>query len=166
MPSVHLMQRQSCRSSRVPAGEAVLTACSQLLFSCLCREAVSPAAQHDMGECSNSLELAGQAVMADLLGPGSANTAKGTCGAQPDMCTCSNSWARAGEAVTADDLGVSGALAVLMKDAIQPTLLQTLEATPVLVHAGPCVPSQPAAPACCVLTGCQTALCRWHRTCM
>lgn len=43
-----------------------------------------------------------------------------------------------GEAVTADDLGVGGALAVLMKDAIQPTLLQTLEATPVLVHAGPC----------------------------
>ena len=40
--------------------------------------------------------------------------------------------------MTADDLGVSGALAVLMKDAVQPTLLQTLEATPVLVHAGPC----------------------------
>jgi methylenetetrahydrofolate dehydrogenase (NADP+)/methenyltetrahydrofolate cyclohydrolase/formyltetrahydrofolate synthetase len=42
-----------------------------------------------------------------------------------------------GEPITAEDLGVSGALAVLMKDAIKPTLLQTLEGTPVLVHAGP-----------------------------
>lgn len=33
---------------------------------------------------------------------------------------------RSGEAVTADDLGVSGALAVLMKDAIKPNLMQTL----------------------------------------
>ena len=33
----------------------------------------------------------------------------------------------AGEAVTADDIGVSGALSVLMKDAIQPNLMQTLE---------------------------------------
>ena len=31
-----------------------------------------------------------------------------------------------GEAVTADDLGVSGALAVLLKDAIKPNLMQTL----------------------------------------
>ncbi|KAL0864514.1 hypothetical protein Bca101_043632 [Brassica carinata] len=44
---------------------------------------------------------------------------------------------RAGEPVTADDLGVGGALTVLMKDAIHPTLMQTLEGTPVLVHAGP-----------------------------
>uniref|UniRef100_A0A8C2T4Q5 formate--tetrahydrofolate ligase n=1 Tax=Coturnix japonica TaxID=93934 RepID=A0A8C2T4Q5_COTJA len=42
-----------------------------------------------------------------------------------------------GEPVTADDLGVTGALAVLMKDAIKPTLMQTLEGTPVFVHAGP-----------------------------
>ena len=42
-----------------------------------------------------------------------------------------------GNAVTADDLGVAGALAVLMKDAIKPTLMQTLEGTPVFVHAGP-----------------------------
>jgi formyltetrahydrofolate synthetase len=41
------------------------------------------------------------------------------------------------EPITADDLGVSGALAVLMKDAIQPTLMQTVEGTPVFVHAGP-----------------------------
>ena len=42
-----------------------------------------------------------------------------------------------GEAVTADDLGVSGALAVLMKDTVMPTLMQTVEGTPVFVHAGP-----------------------------
>lgn len=44
---------------------------------------------------------------------------------------------RKGESVTADDLGVGGALAVLMKDAIMPTLMQTVEGTPVFVHAGP-----------------------------
>lgn len=42
-----------------------------------------------------------------------------------------------GEAVTVDDLGVTGALTVLMKDAIKPNLMQTLEGTPVFVHAGP-----------------------------
>jgi formyltetrahydrofolate synthetase len=44
---------------------------------------------------------------------------------------------KAGEAVTADDIGVAGAMAVLMRDAIKPTLMQTLEGTPVFVHAGP-----------------------------
>ncbi|KAK2080068.1 hypothetical protein QBZ16_002464 [Prototheca wickerhamii] len=44
---------------------------------------------------------------------------------------------KSGEPLTADDLGVGGALAVLLKDALLPTLMQTLEATPVLVHAGP-----------------------------
>ena len=42
-----------------------------------------------------------------------------------------------GEPVTAEDIGCAGALAVLMKDAIKPTLMQTLEGTPALVHAGP-----------------------------
>jgi len=42
-----------------------------------------------------------------------------------------------GHPVTADDLGITGGLAVLMKDAVRPTLMQTLEGTPVLVHAGP-----------------------------
>ncbi|UPQ99210.1 formate--tetrahydrofolate ligase [Chloropicon primus] len=42
-----------------------------------------------------------------------------------------------GNPVTAEDLNIAGALTVLMKDAIEPTLMQTLEATPVLVHAGP-----------------------------
>lgn len=43
---------------------------------------------------------------------------------------------KSGEAVTADDLGIGGALTVLMKDAIMPNLMQTLEGTPVFVHAG------------------------------
>jgi methylenetetrahydrofolate dehydrogenase (NADP+) / methenyltetrahydrofolate cyclohydrolase / formyltetrahydrofolate synthetase len=44
---------------------------------------------------------------------------------------------RKGEAITAEDLGAAGALTVLMKDAIKPNLMQTLEGTPVFVHAGP-----------------------------
>jgi len=44
---------------------------------------------------------------------------------------------RAGKAVTAEDLKVAGAMTVLMKDAIMPTLVQTLEHTPALIHAGP-----------------------------
>jgi len=44
---------------------------------------------------------------------------------------------RAGVPITADDLGVGGAMTVLMKDAILPNLMQTLEGTPAFVHAGP-----------------------------
>ncbi|KAA3642210.1 MAG: formate--tetrahydrofolate ligase [Chloroflexi bacterium] len=44
---------------------------------------------------------------------------------------------KAGDAVTCEDIGVAGAMTVLMKDAIKPTLMQTLEGTPVFVHAGP-----------------------------
>jgi formyltetrahydrofolate synthetase len=44
---------------------------------------------------------------------------------------------RSGHPVTADDIGVSGALTVLMRDAIMPTLMQTLEGTPAFIHAGP-----------------------------
>ncbi|KAG9936245.1 FTHFS-domain-containing protein, partial [Aureobasidium melanogenum] len=44
---------------------------------------------------------------------------------------------RAGEPVTCDDIGVGGALTALMRDAIKPNLMQTLEGTPVFVHAGP-----------------------------
>ncbi|HOC22925.1 MAG TPA: formate--tetrahydrofolate ligase [Anaerolineaceae bacterium] len=44
---------------------------------------------------------------------------------------------RHGEPITTEDLGVAGALTVLMKDTIKPNLMQTLEGTPVLVHAGP-----------------------------
>ena len=42
-----------------------------------------------------------------------------------------------GDPVTCDDVGAGGALAALMKDAIKPNLMQTLEGTPVFVHAGP-----------------------------
>ncbi|TKR70529.1 hypothetical protein L596_022549 [Steinernema carpocapsae] len=42
-----------------------------------------------------------------------------------------------GNPVTADDVGVTGALTVLMKDTVRPNLMQTLEGTPVFVHAGP-----------------------------
>jgi formyltetrahydrofolate synthetase len=42
-----------------------------------------------------------------------------------------------GEPVTADDLQAGGAMTVIMKDAIKPNLVQTLEGQPVLVHAGP-----------------------------
>ncbi|KAF4995013.1 hypothetical protein FGRMN_5401 [Fusarium graminum] len=44
---------------------------------------------------------------------------------------------RGGDPVTADDIGAGGALTALMKDAIKPNLMQTLEGTPVFVHAGP-----------------------------
>jgi formate--tetrahydrofolate ligase len=43
----------------------------------------------------------------------------------------------AGAPVTADDLQAGGAMTVIMKDAIKPNLVQTLEGQPVLVHAGP-----------------------------
>lgn len=42
-----------------------------------------------------------------------------------------------GKPVTAEDIGGAGAMAVIMRDALRPNLLQTLENTPVLVHAGP-----------------------------
>uniref|UniRef100_F1KRW4 C-1-tetrahydrofolate synthase, cytoplasmic n=1 Tax=Ascaris suum TaxID=6253 RepID=F1KRW4_ASCSU len=42
-----------------------------------------------------------------------------------------------GHPLTADDVGVTGALTVLMRDTIRPNLMQTLEGTPVFVHAGP-----------------------------
>lgn len=44
---------------------------------------------------------------------------------------------RDGNAVTAEDIGAAGAMTVLMRDAIKPTLMQTVEGTPVFVHAGP-----------------------------
>ena len=43
----------------------------------------------------------------------------------------------AGEPVTADQLNATGAMAALLKDAIKPNLIQTLEHTPALVHGGP-----------------------------
>lgn len=46
-------------------------------------------------------------------------------------------YTRSGEPVTAEQLRGAGSMAVLMRDAIKPNLVQTLENTPVLVHAGP-----------------------------
>ena len=43
----------------------------------------------------------------------------------------------AGEPVTAGDLKATGAMAALLKDAMKPNMIQTLENTPVLVHGGP-----------------------------
>ncbi|WP_413110630.1 formate--tetrahydrofolate ligase [Thaumasiovibrio sp. DFM-14] len=42
-----------------------------------------------------------------------------------------------GQPVTAEDLQVAGAMAVTMRDAIEPTLMQTLEGVPTFIHAGP-----------------------------
>jgi formyltetrahydrofolate synthetase len=42
-----------------------------------------------------------------------------------------------GAPITAEDLGAAGAMAVLMKDAVKPNLMQTLEHSPAFVHAGP-----------------------------
>src|SRR5262245_14652120 len=44
---------------------------------------------------------------------------------------------RAKKPVTAGDLGVAGAMAVVLRDALQPNLLQTTEHTPMIVHTGP-----------------------------
>ena len=43
----------------------------------------------------------------------------------------------AGRPVTAEDLKAAGAMAVMLRDAVKPNLLQTLENTPALIHAGP-----------------------------
>src|SRR5215472_16456772 len=46
-------------------------------------------------------------------------------------------FSQAGEPVTAEQLRAAGAMTVIMREALLPNLLQTLENTPVLVHAGP-----------------------------
>ncbi|WP_419841458.1 formate--tetrahydrofolate ligase [Candidatus Poriferisodalis sp.] len=43
----------------------------------------------------------------------------------------------AGEPVTAEDIGAAGAMAVLLREAVKPNLMQTLEGSPALVHTGP-----------------------------
>ena len=42
-----------------------------------------------------------------------------------------------GKPVTASDIGAAGSMAVLLKDAIKPNLVQTLEGSPVFIHGGP-----------------------------
>jgi len=44
---------------------------------------------------------------------------------------------KSGKPVTAEDIGVAGAMAVLLKDAIKPNLMQTIEGQPAFVHTGP-----------------------------
>ncbi len=46
-------------------------------------------------------------------------------------------YTKGGDPVTADDIDGGGAMAVILRDALKPNLMQTLENTPVLVHAGP-----------------------------
>jgi formate--tetrahydrofolate ligase len=46
-------------------------------------------------------------------------------------------YTKSGAPVTAEQLGAAGAMAVIMREALKPNLLQTLENTPVFVHAGP-----------------------------
>ncbi|XP_020278511.1 C-1-tetrahydrofolate synthase, cytoplasmic isoform X2 [Pseudomyrmex gracilis] len=46
-------------------------------------------------------------------------------------------FSKSGEPLTAEDFGMTGAMAILLKDAIEPTLMQSLEGTPVMIHAGP-----------------------------
>lgn len=46
-------------------------------------------------------------------------------------------YTRGGDPVTAEQLRMAGSMAVIMREAVKPNLLQTLENTPVLVHAGP-----------------------------
>ncbi len=46
-------------------------------------------------------------------------------------------YTRSGEPVTAEDLQAAGSMAAILREAVKPNLLQTLEHTPVLVHAGP-----------------------------
>ncbi|MBA2740064.1 MAG: formate--tetrahydrofolate ligase, partial [Nocardioidaceae bacterium] len=46
-------------------------------------------------------------------------------------------YTRDGDAVTAQDIGGAGAMAVLLREAMKPNLMQTYENTPVLVHTGP-----------------------------
>ena len=46
-------------------------------------------------------------------------------------------YSRAGEPITCADLGVTDAAAIVLKDAIKPNLVQTLEGTPAIIHGGP-----------------------------
>ena len=46
-------------------------------------------------------------------------------------------YTKAGTPVTAEEIGVAGSMAVILREAVKPNLMQTLEHTPALVHAGP-----------------------------
>ena len=55
----------------------------------------------------------------------------------PPVAASSSATPKPNKPVTAADLKVHGAMAVLLKDAISPNLVQTLENTPAFVHGGP-----------------------------
>lgn len=46
-------------------------------------------------------------------------------------------YAKSGRPITAEDIKAAGAMTAILKDALKPTLMQTLEGTPALVHTGP-----------------------------
>ncbi|WP_028843867.1 formate--tetrahydrofolate ligase [Pseudothermotoga elfii] len=46
-------------------------------------------------------------------------------------------WSKNGKPVTVHELGIEGAIAVILKDAINPNLVQTIENTPAFIHGGP-----------------------------
>ncbi len=46
-------------------------------------------------------------------------------------------YSKSGKPITAEDIGVAGAMTVLMKDALKPNLIQSLEGNPAFIHAGP-----------------------------
>lgn len=46
-------------------------------------------------------------------------------------------YSKAGTPITAEEIGAAGSMAVILKEAIKPNLMQTLENTPALVHTGP-----------------------------
>jgi len=89
-----------------------------------------PAEKGDIRETGFEIAVASE-VMAVLSLANSYSDLRQRLG---NMVVCSNT---NGQAITCDDLGVTGALTVLLKDALCPTLMQTLEGTPVLVHCGP-----------------------------
>ena len=66
---------------------------------------------------------------------GAGHLARPTCKAR--LARIVVGYTKDGEPVTAEDLQGSGAMAAILRDATKPNLLQTLEHTPVLVHAGP-----------------------------
>ena len=53
------------------------------------------------------------------------------------MANITVAYTKKGEPVTAADLGAQGAMAILMKEAVKPNLVQTLENTPAILHGGP-----------------------------
>jgi formate--tetrahydrofolate ligase len=64
-------------------------------------------------------------------------------------------YTKKGEAVKAKDIGGIGAMAILLKDAVKPNLVQTLENTPAIIHGGPFAN---IAHGCPSLSGIKTAL--------